>query len=149
MVVAVAAVAALVFCWTGPEESEPPERPAPHDPAPVADEAPRSETETETPDVLELTRGNEPVIDPDALVGGEPLRVSLALPPDAGEIGIESIWVYGETHDPTRIAGERTKPSEMRVEIPPELLTPGRHIVELRTDELTHIPLRRFSFEIR
>ena len=149
LILALAALAALVFWWSGPKEGEPPGLPAPHDPAPLPDDASRSAGESGAPAALELSRGNEPVIRADSLAGGEPLRVNLVLPSDASEIGVESIWVYGETHDPTRIEGERTKPSEMRVAIPAELLTPGRHIVELRTDEFSHIPLRRFSFEIR
>ena len=151
LVLALVALATLIFVWSGPKEGEPPGLPAPHGsaPAPAPEETSRPGGQSKAPSSLELSRGSEPVVHADSLAPGEPFRVKLLLSSDAGKIGVESIWVYGEGHEPTRIEGERATPSEMRVALPPELLTPGRHIVELRTDEFTHIPLRRFSFEIR
>jgi hypothetical protein len=36
-----------------------------------------------------------------------------------------------------------------RVEIPAGWLSPGRYIVEVRTSERTHLPLRRYALEVR
>ncbi len=36
-----------------------------------------------------------------------------------------------------------------RVEIDPEWLTPGRYIVEVKTTEPSHFPLRRYALEVR
>ena len=149
LLLGLAGLATLIFVWSGPKEDERPGPPATHGSAPASEEATGPEDQGGAPDSLELSRGSEPVVRADSLAPGEPFQVKLLLPADSGEIGVESIWVYGEGHEPTRIEGERATPSEMRVALPPELLTPGRHIVELRTDEFTHIPLRRFSFEIR
>jgi hypothetical protein len=119
-------------------------------PAPEARALPASGTAAKSAGgAIELVRGVETRVDPGSLVAGEPLAIRIALPADAANIGIESIWIYGENHAPSRISGQRLRPSEVRIELGPEVLTPGRHIVELRTDEITAIPLRRYSFEIR
>ena len=98
---------------------------------------------------LRLIRGEEALVELGAGGVGELLTLRLALSEEAAGIGIHSIWLYGENHAPLQITGERADPGEVRVEIASELLAPGRHIVELRTDELTAIPLRRYSFEVR
>ena len=101
------------------------------------------------PGEIELRPGREARIDLDSLVPGQALAVRLALPPGAGKIGIEATWLYGEGHPPTEISSHRADAREVRIDFPPALLTPGRHIVELRTDEGAPISLRRYSFEIR
>ena len=128
------------------ESAAPPKLPAPNTrtlPSPAVD-SPALPTRE-----LRLVRGKETLIESSARGSGEPLTLRLALPEGAADIGIESVWLYGENHAPRQISGERPDPREVRVEIAAEFLAPGRHIVELRTDELTAIPLRRYSFEIR
>ncbi|HIL00726.1 MAG TPA: hypothetical protein EYG06_01465 [Myxococcales bacterium] len=101
------------------------------------------------PGEIELDPGREAQIDLGSLVPGQALAIRLALPASAHEIGIEATWLYGEGHAPTEIQSRRARPGEVRIDFPAALLTPGRHIVELRTDEAGPIPLRRYSFEIR
>jgi hypothetical protein len=96
-----------------------------------------------------LEPGKEPRIDPQSLVPGKPLEVHVSLPPEAAGVGIESIWIYGESHAPTQIDGRKAGPTQVRLELGAELLGPGRHIIELRTDEVSPIPLRRYAFEVR
>jgi hypothetical protein len=98
---------------------------------------------------IELDPGREAQIDLGSLVPGQALAIRLALPASAREIGIEATWLYGENHAPTEIQSRRAGPGEVRIDFPAALLTPGRHIVELRTNEAGPIPLRRYSFEIR
>ena len=142
-------LAGLIFWWASPEEGEPPSAPAGADSAPVPVEEPRLAVASEEAFGLELSRNENPILRADSLVAGKPLRVRITLPSNALGIGIKSIWVYGEGQTAAPIEGERATPATVSLAIPAELLTPGRHFVELRTDEITHIPLRRFPFEIR
>ena len=119
-------------------------RPAP---LPVPDRgALRATVEESAP--IQLVQGTTMHIDPHSLAPGDPLAIRLSLPPDASGMGVKATWLYGDNHDPTKIQAQRTGPGEVLIEYPAALLTPGRHIIELRTDEIGPIPLRRFAFEI-
>ena len=144
---AIAALVLLAGGWAMQRESAaPPKIPAPNAPALPSRAA-------DSPGLpmheLRLVQGKQALVESSAGTMGESLTLRLALPEDAADMGIKSIWLYGENHAPLQISGERTDPGEVRVEVASEFLTAGRHIVELRTDELTAIPLRRYSFEIR
>ena len=140
------------YLTAGPQETvpEPPVEPRARASAPEpgpADGSPQAAPRR--PGEIELKPGREARIDLDTLVPGQALAIRLALPPSAGGIGIEATWLYGEGHAPTEISSHRANTQEVWIDFPPALLTPGRHIVELRTDEGAPISLRRYSFEIR
>ena len=46
-----------------------------------------------------------------------------------------------------RVSGDTRR--RARIEIPPDWLSPGRYIVELKTTERSHFPLRRYALEVR
>ncbi len=116
-------------------------------PAPAPIEEARATAAPVAP--VALKPGFEPRIDAGSLAPGEALEIQVSLPAEAANVGVEAIWVYADSHDPTQIQGRRTSPTRLDLELGPELLERGRHIVELRTDEVTPIPLRRYAFEIR
>ena len=143
--VAAGALVAGVGLWTLSEGPVAPSAPPPAPPSPRADS---SRLPAADRGEITLAQGRELRVAGNSIDRSRSLALLLALPPDAPDIGIKSVWLYGEGQEPTRIASKRPGPGQVRVEIAPEFLTPGRHIVELRTDELTAIPLRRYSFEI-
>ena len=65
-----------------------------------------------------------------------------------GHGGQGDLALWQTTTIPQRSRLNVTGPGEVLIEYPAALLTPGRHIIELRTDEIGPIPLRRFAFEI-
>ena len=158
VIVVVAAIAGFLAAeWLWPVRGEAPAPPAapmpapavpPPGPAPVADSpAPLPATS----DALRVESGGTIAIDAATLEPGRPVVLHLVLgePSKSAEPrpvrilaaeGGRSLEGLGSLGD------ERT---DARFEIDPAFLLPGRYIVEVKTTELSHFPLRRYVLEVR
>jgi len=89
-------------------------------------------------------------IDADSLRDGDVLALGLALPDPAR--GEEPRTVRIASVDGRRLettaAPAAGSGSGLRLEIDPEWLTPGLYMIEVRTAEKTHFPLRRYVLEV-
>jgi hypothetical protein len=116
-------------------------------PAPPSEPAARGAGESaplESGATLEVSRR--------ALRGGAPLVLELRLgEPDAGVEPLSGrIVVAGRTPRDLTPSLVGRSGSLARVEIDADwLASPGRYIVEVKTNERTHLPLRRYVLEVR
>jgi hypothetical protein len=120
--------------------------------APVA-EPPEPAMPLPAPDAaITLTSGgiSEPLIAasfaPDAL-----LNVDLALPISIPESGPLWARVVAAGREPLMLDGlvRGADRNTVRVEVPAGWLVPGDYLVEIKTPERTHLPLRRFAFSVK
>ena len=97
-----------------------------------------------------LATGATLVVERALLRPGEPLQLDLELPDVAGGIDVLSARMLSEASEETplevRIADARTS---VQVSIDAAALPPGRYLIEIKTSERTHFPLRRYVLEIR
>ncbi len=99
---------------------------------------------------LQLFSGDELEIPVSILPAGEPVHLSLGLPATpAGFLPVRVLATDGRILETIGAVGE-DDPTRARVEIEAGwLASPGRYIVELKTKERTHFPLRRYAIEVR
>jgi hypothetical protein len=125
--------------------------PAKLDDAPV-DDPPGDDSpgDSRAVSVRRIAEGGRLSIDPDSLPEGELLALELAMPDEAR--GTESLAVKITSVDGRQIeaiglpaAGSGTG---LRFEIDPTWLKPGRYLIEVRTAEKIHLPLRRYVLEV-
>ena len=122
-------------------------------PAPAKfDEAPLDDQpgDSRAVSVRRIAEGGRLSIDPDSLPEGEVLALELAMPDEAR--GVEPLAVKITSIDGRQIeaigvpaAGSGTG---LRFEIDPTWLKPGRYLIEVRTVEKVHFPLRRYVLEV-
>lgn len=99
---------------------------------------------------LSLREGAQLEVEVASLPADRPSVLHLRLSDEqTQDFGVKSAWLYREEADPLEISVTRTGPNSMETQIPPGTLKPGRAIVELRTDEMTPLPLRRFALQVR
>lgn len=93
---------------------------------------------------LSVSRGDLP--------GGADLAVLLELPEEAIGQGeprpVRIVMEDGRTLE-TTASPAADDASGVRLEIDPDRLGPGRHLIEVKTAEKTHFPLRRYVLEVR
>ncbi len=99
---------------------------------------------------LQLFSGDELAISVSNLPAGEPGYLSLGLPTSpAGSLSVRVLATDGRILETTGVVYE-DDPTRVSVEIEPGWLdSPGRYMVELKTKERTHFPLRRYVIEVR
>ncbi len=99
---------------------------------------------------LQLFSGDELEIPVSSLPAGEPVFLSLGLPTSpAGSLPVRVLAADGRILEITGVVYE-DDPTRVSVEIEAGWLdSPGRYIVELKTNERTHFPLRRYAIEMR
>ncbi len=99
---------------------------------------------------LQLISGDELEIPVSSLPAGEPVFLSLGLPTSPlGSLPVRVLATDGRILETTGVVYE-DDPTRVSVEIEAGWLdSPGRYIVELKTKERTHFPLRRYAFEVR
>lgn len=148
-------VVGLVALWALPESerSVPPGVPAPEtagvrspEPGERNDPPPRPVSLREGP--LRLESGDVVEIDRRELTGDVPVAIELVLP--AG-VGAQSGRIVtpgaGELRLDDELAGQSDTVS---LALPAaQLREPGRYLLEVRTDERSPLPLRRFAIEVR
>lgn len=150
-VIAVALIAAFLFL--GRDDTS--EAPAPSDAASSSGEA-ASPSEQADPAVAEtgiatLASSGTLEIDRASLVPGEPLSLHLQLgDPAAGAEPIAGRLVV-EGREPVDLTDVllSAEPGVAHLELDSRLLSPGRNIIEIKTTERSHIPLRRYVVEVR
>jgi len=87
----------------------------------------------------------------DALREGDVLAVGLEMPDAARGEGALATRIVDTTRErildveTLRIAGEGTG---VRLEIDPEWLQPGAYLIQVRTADASHFPLRRYVLEV-
>jgi len=125
-----------------------PSRDAPAEP-PSADASPAEPAPAPDP-AVPLPTGATLVVERAMLRPGEPLQLDLELPDVAGGIDVLSARMLSEASEETplevRVAEARTS---VQVSIDAAALPPGRYLIEIKTSERTHFPLRRYVLEIR
>lgn len=99
---------------------------------------------------LKLDSGDELEIQASALPTGQPVLLGLGLPKSpAGSLAVRILADDGRILETTGVVHE-DDPTRARVEIEAGWLNrPGRYIVELKTKERTHFPLRRYAIQLR
>ncbi|MFP6639922.1 MAG: hypothetical protein VCC04_06745 [Myxococcota bacterium] len=103
-----------------------------------------------TPADISLRQGVQVEIAAAALPDDRPSVLELRFSEEHSQVfGIKSAWLYREGGEPLEIRVTRSGPASVRTELPPGTLAPGRAILELRTDEISPLPLRRFALQIR
>ncbi len=143
-----------VAYWSMPESAPPPEfdattlEPTPID-EPEAASLPEEITATspETP----LPPTGRLVIDPEQLEAGLPLTVHLGLPEPSRNEEPRPVRLISQPDNRIlelegRLSGDRTSAA---IAIDPAYLTPGVYLVEVRTTERSHFPLRRYGIVVR
>ena len=97
-----------------------------------------------------IAEGGRLSIDATSLRDGEVLALGLGLADEArGEepLAVRIVSVDGRRLETTAAPADGIE-SGLRLEIDPEWLTPGRYMIEVRTAEKTHFPVRRYVLEI-
>ena len=84
------------------------------------------------------------------LPAGRPLVLQLALAEPSRGPEPRPVRILATDGRMLHARGPLAEPDRMstRVEIDPEWLTPGRYIVEVKTTERSHFPLRRYALEV-
>ncbi len=164
------AVAAAALLWSSEEPPEvvvPAPTAAPFEPAtaptlaPAAFQTPEPESATASlvpvdpyEGVLAMASGETIVIRSEDLRSGRPVRLRLALPEPvaAGTEVLAVRLLVLDGREPYVTEGGAVTGDRLGVEVELEadrLRLPGRYVVEMRTTEVTHIPLRRYAIEVR
>jgi len=156
--VAVAVASGLRICWSpvspenpspGAREESPPRAAVASDPPTPREAAP--ELPAPNLDGLVLRSGATLEIARASLSSDEPVVVNLLLPEPsrASEpLAVRVVAFDGRTLE-TRGALHEADRRSARFELQADWLSPGRYIIEMKTTERTHFPLRRYALEVR
>jgi hypothetical protein len=133
-------------------DSAPPELEAP---APTSDAEPearseRVEQEATSPETP-LPPNGRLVLDATPLADGRPLTVHFALPEPSRDGEPRPVRLISQPdHRILELDGALSEDrTTAAVEIDPTYLRPGVYLVEVRTTELSHFPLRRYGIVVR
>jgi hypothetical protein len=136
-----------------PAEAEPPAA-APPAPAPASADEPPDGAErraaAEKAGELPIASGETIEVQAASLTPGRPvaLRLFLAEPSkSAGPLAARVLAPDGRIFESHAAPGADRR--DVRVEVDPAFLRPGRYIVEVRTTEQTHFPVRRYALEVK
>ncbi len=147
IVLVLCAVAALAVLWLRVSRQNEAAAPAP---APVVAVAPPPAEIPALPSNPRIESGGTLTIDSRALEPGKPLVVKLVLgePSRSDEaLAVRMLSEHDGVHEGAgALSSERT---DVSFAINPAWLHPGRYIVEVKTTEQTHFPLRRYVIEVR
>jgi hypothetical protein len=97
-----------------------------------------------------ITEGGRLSIDATSLRDGDVLALGLGLPEEAqGEepLSVRIVSVDGRRLETTAVPAAGSE-SGLRLEIDPKWLAPGSYMIEVRTAEKTHFPIRRYVLEV-
>ena len=156
--IAVAVAIGLRVCWSpvSPESASLEAREESLPRAAVASDPPTpGEAAPELPDPnlegLVLRSGATLEIARASLSTGEPVVVNLLLPEPSRTsepLAVRVLAFDGRTLE-TRGALHEADRRSARFELQADWLSPGRYIIEMKTTERTHFPLRRYALEVR
>jgi hypothetical protein len=146
------AIAALlgfgVAHWLWPQRGVAPAPPAPA----AAPSQPAAAPQPATSDELRVASGETIAIESSSIQPDRPVVLHLVLGEPSRTDEPRPVRIL-DAEDGTRnvegravLEGGR---SEARFEIDPSFLHPGRYIVEVKTTEPSHLPLRRYVLEVR
>jgi hypothetical protein len=101
--------------------------------------------------VLVLRSGETLEIDSAALPAGGRVRLQLTLPVASTSDEPRPVRILVEGREPLETLGEHRAGDRKSasLEIDADWLRPGHYIVEVKTTELTHLPLRRYALDVR
>jgi hypothetical protein len=127
------------------------------EPSPAASPAPVAPAEPAAPDVAVVSPGNvriessgEVAIDASSLQPGEPVVLHLVLGEASRTEDPRPVRILSPDHRVIEgqgaLDGDRR---EVRFEFDSAFLRPGRYIVEVKTTEMSHLPLRRYAIQVR
>jgi hypothetical protein len=120
------------------------------EPVAAPDGASRSPDPVTSTAQFPLGSGQTLAVSRESLASGEPLaiRLQLAQPEDPGAPLSGRIVTEGRVLDLAAVVGGDAS-DVAEVEIASDWLTPGRYVIEIRTSERSHFPLRRYALEVR
>jgi hypothetical protein len=162
LAVALAALAAVAvyaaLAWRAERRAAPPAEAAVPQPATADASAPETPPSETGERLAEGLRGGEPAVaagetlevDATKLVPGEPLAVRLVLgePSRTAEPLVGHIYAAdGRVLELEGVLGDDRL--DARVEIDSSFLTPGRYLVDVKTTEATHFPIRRYVLDVK
>jgi hypothetical protein len=123
--------------------------PPPPEPPPPADQTPRLAVPNADGEIS-LAHHETIQLDSASLTPGRPLvmHLDIEVPQLTDEPRpVRVISPEGRIFEGQGVLGEGR--SNARFEIDPAFFKPGRYLVEIKTTEMTHFPLRRFLIEVR
>ena len=97
-----------------------------------------------------IASGATLAVDPGELRSGRPLRLALELGVPSADLEPRPVRVIAPDGRLLETVGPVDPDDRLTtsLSIDPDWLTPGRYIVEVKTTERTHFPLRRYAIEI-
>jgi hypothetical protein len=113
---------------------------------------PETAAAIELPTALHLELGEDREIAAADLPSGRPFLLSLSVPIVTGGVDALPVRLIAEDGRVLEVMGAVAKDGRERAAVPIEanwLNRPGRYIVEVKTTEKTHMPLRRYAIEVR
>jgi hypothetical protein len=148
----------------GPQAPTPLERlperralPAPEEPA-ARDHADEEPTDEEAPievppsdaDVVLVTGVAAGPVHARDLPTDTPASIDLVLPITIEDAEVLATRIYAEGREPLVLEGAVRGPNRevVRLEVPPGWIEPGSYLIEVRTTERSHFPLRRFALVV-
>ena len=157
IVVGAVVVAAALALWLAPQDDE--------EVAPTVSESAAPETPPEPSPPVPTSPPAPGVYDPERVMksGGtwviavasvptdRPVVLNLEVPAPPAGTEFLGVRLIAEGRDPFEAPGAIVGQARdrARVEVPPGWLAAGRVVVEVKTTEKTHFPLRRYALEIR
>jgi len=153
--VGVALAIAGGWWWTrgaAPEPAAPPERSEAQAPASEGPPAagPEAAAVTGAEDAPTLVSGTTLALERDALPADGPLVVHLDLGEPSADAEPRPVRVYATDGRRLELSGRLdASRRKARVDLDPAFLAPGRYLVEVKTTEESHFPLRRYVIEVR
>ena len=103
-----------------------------------------------SPDDVRIVSGSEVAIDSAALVPGKPVVLHLVLAEASRTDEPRPVRVLSPEGQAVEGKGSLDEGRlEVRFEFDSAFLRPGRYIVEVKTTEMSHLPLRRYAIQVR
>ena len=145
MRLALVAVVAITSCVAPDEASIPPD--VPSDVA--REETPPTETTGPPPARHRIAADGRLSFEASALPSDGPVTVALELSDESRGGGPLAVRIAAEDGRQIETTAVPDSGGGVQVEIDPSWLTPGRYLIEVKTPERTHFPLRRYVLEVQ
>lgn len=113
---------------------------------------PESAAALELPTALHLGLGENREIAAADLPSGQPFLLSLTVPAVSDGVGVLPVRLIAEDGRVLELMGAVAPDEREQASVPIEanwLNRPGRYIIEVKTTEKSHMPLRRYAIEVR
>ena len=149
----VSAAAIAVVLWAGSRSPDAEGELTGSSRPPPAEGVARAPEPTQRPSAFDhvIESGETLALDAASLPVGRPLVLKLALAEPSRSADPRPVRVIAPDGRLLHLSGALVADDRRsaEVEIDPDWLAPGRYVVEVKTTEKTHFPLRRYALEVR